>query len=118
MKIIIKILIKYFNKYYFYYKPYYTMDPLTRIPIWLQRESASAIEWVVRITDPSYISMALFKTVKSFLLAPGSTPELGSSRINTFVPPIKLHASDNFRLLPPLKCIAYNNFYFLKSKIW
>jgi hypothetical protein len=80
------------------------MPPLTIIPILVESASASSILWVVRMTALFLSRYEILETTYHInLRASGSIPAEGSSsKIIGGLPNVAI-ATDNLRLLPPLK---------------
>lgn len=90
--------------------------PLIIIAAFVQRASASSIEWVVSIIHDYFLIVATLEiTFHINLLAPGSIPVLGSSKNITFGFPIILIATYNFLLFPPDKLHESTCLYLSKS---
>lgn len=68
----------------------------------VDRDSASSMEWVVRMIVDCFFSVAILEiTFHMNLLAFGSIPVDGSSKNMIFGLPIIARATDSFLLLPP-----------------
>lgn len=96
--------------------------PLTIIPIFVLSASASSIEWVVRITAHySRFLLNLDITVHMNLLASGSIPAEGSSKIMIGGLPMIAIATWSLRLLPPERELAYllrESSKFISVSVW
>lgn len=82
-----------------------TNSPLIRIPILLHKDSASWIEWVVKIIDLFEFEEEEIK-FHMYLLEMASTPEDGSSKNSSDGLPINEIHAQSFLLLPPLNVPA------------
>ena len=83
------------------------MPPLTMIPSFVDKASASSIEWVVRITADFLSFKEIFSTTCHMKRrASGSIPADGSSKRMMGGLPIKAIATESFLLFPPDKVPA------------
>lgn len=90
-------------KFYLIYSllPQASNLPAAIIAILSANSSASSKWWVVRTRVLfSYLTFSNISQIP--LLVYASIPEVGSSKNNTFDPPIIAYAKDNFLLFPPL----------------
>ncbi len=91
----------------YYDDPKHLNSPFTRIPILVQRASASSIEWVVIITALFFLRVEILETIFHInLFAYGSTPVEGSSRKTNGGLPIIAIATESFLLFPPERLFA------------
>ena len=78
------------------------MPPLTMIPIFVDKASASSIEWVVKITADFLSLYEIFATTCHInLLASGSMPAEGSSNKTIGGLPKVAMPTESLRLFPP-----------------
>ena len=77
------------------------IPPLTMIPIFVERASASSIEWVVKITALVLLLEMSATTSHMKRLAVGSIPAEGSSSKMIGGLPTMAIATDSFLLFPP-----------------
>mmetsp|Transcript_16404 Transcript_16404/g.29716 ORF Transcript_16404/g.29716 Transcript_16404/m.29716 type:complete len:276 (-) Transcript_16404:199-1026(-) len=78
--------------------------PLTMMPMRVHSASASSIEWVVKTTLRE--AMVLMITSHRLRRETGSSPADGSSSSTTFGSPMSAMATQSFRFMPPLSCMA------------
>mmetsp|Transcript_15945 Transcript_15945/g.46138 ORF Transcript_15945/g.46138 Transcript_15945/m.46138 type:complete len:210 (-) Transcript_15945:2010-2639(-) len=91
--------------------------PPTMMPMREQRASASSMLCVVSTTVHWHVAVDTPEiTLHMCRLAPGSTPVLGSSKSTRGGEPMREMARDNFRLLPPLNCMAILSTWSSRSK--
>jgi hypothetical protein len=64
------------------------------------------MKWVVRMIMRSFLYA--LRSYQMYLRAEVSIPEVGSSRMITFEPPVKASATDNLRFCPPDRFFAYS----------
>jgi hypothetical protein len=67
----------------------------------VQRDSASCIEWVVRVIAAFLSLRDYVRVFQRNLLAIGSTPDEGSSKNYISGPPIRAMVTQSFLLFPP-----------------
>jgi len=83
------------------------IPPRTIIPIFVDKASASSIEWVVRMTADFLSRYEIFSTTCHMKrLASGSMPADGSSRSTIGGLPMRARPTESFLLFPPLKVPA------------
>jgi len=86
--------------------------PDTMIPSFVERASASSIEWVVKMTALCFLKVEIFEMICHMNhFAFGSMPVEGSSRNTIGGFPIIAIATESFHLFPPLSFVASMNSY-------